>query len=154
MATRSPRWFVGALLVPVALAGCSSDDEPSPDTASSASASSPTSDSATGAGDVCTELSAVRTAAATVRSDLRARDFAAAATDLSTLESAMDDLVEAMSSSAEGDVDDVESAWNDVRSTFANLDTSDLGRARSMMQDSVGELRTALENVGGDLSCS
>ena len=143
--------MLGALL----LAACSSSDEPSSDTASSPSESSPTSGSDTPTtGDVCAELSAVKSAAVTIRSDLRARQLAAAATDISTLQSAIDDLVQAMSSSAQGDVEDVTSAWNDVKSTVANLDKSNLGQVRSMLQESVGELRTALENVGSDLSCS
>jgi hypothetical protein len=155
LATRSLRWLVGALLVALPLAACSSGDEPSSDTASSPTESSPTSGSETPTtGDVCAELSAVKSAAVTIRSDLQARQLAGAATDISTLQSAIDDLLQAMSSSAQGDVDDVTSAWSDVKSTVANLDKSNLDQARTMLQDSVGELRTALENVGSDLSCS
>jgi hypothetical protein len=155
MAARFPHRLAGALLVALALAGCSDSDGSSSGAAPSPSESSPTSSSsAPAAGEVCASLSDVKTAAEAIKSDVQEKQLSALTTDVPALKAAVNDLIQAMSAGAQQSVADVRSAWDNVESTVQGMDKSDLGQARSTLQGPVDQLRSTLESVGSDLNCS
>jgi hypothetical protein len=157
VALRCLRRLAGAALCVLVLAGCSDSGDSSASGESSPSASSSSQSVSPGtatSGDVCDALSEVETAAGRIESDAQGANLAALAGDVASLQSSVQELFRAMSSSAQADVDQVKSAWSDVMSAAAGLDRSDLGQARSVMAEPVGQLRTALQDVGRDMSCS
>ena len=142
--------FAAAALMATALVACSDDDSTgrSGDSTPTPSGSAATDETA------CAALDSVKSAASTLESDLKAKDFAAAKTDVNTLEASLRDLRAALSSGAQAGADELDSAWDSVKSTFQGLSASDLGSLQSTMQAPVAELKTTLEGLGSDLSCS
>ena len=59
-----------------------------------------------------------------------------------------------MSSGAQQGKEELQSAWNEVKTTFAGLSKSDIGQVQSKMQGPVDKLKTALDSVTSSLNCS
>jgi hypothetical protein len=74
--------------------------------------------------------------------------------DIGGLDTAVKNLLDAMSAGAQQNKDQLQSAWGNVKSTFQGLSKSDIGQVQSKMQGPVDQLKTALDSVTSGLSCS
>ena len=154
MVTRALSRLLVAALMALLLVACSANDGANSGDGSPPTNSTPTSTAGPTDGTVCTALSNVRTSASTLASDLQSRDLAAVRGHVSELDTAVNDLVDGMSSGAQEGADELRSAWGNVKSTFEGLDKSDIGQVRTKMQVPVDQLRTTLDSVTSGQGCS
>jgi len=154
MVTKALRRLLAAALMASVLVACSDDSSTSSGDGTPSSASSPSSGATTGNDAACAALSNVKSSAATLKTDLQAKNFGTARTDVGVLESAVNDLVTALQSGAQQGTADLTSAWDNVKTTFQGLDKSDVGTMKATMAPSVDQLKTTLESLTSSLSCS
>ena len=153
MTARAVPRLVAAALMALVLAGCStsagsSSSESPAATTTPASTASPTNDT------VCTSLSAVKSSAATLKSDLQSKNLSAVTADINNLDTAFKALIAAMSSAAQARGAELQSAWDNVKTTFQGLSKSDIGQVQSKMQGPVDQLKTTLDSVTSGLNCA
>ena len=154
MTARAVPRLVAAALMALVLAGCStsagssSSESPAATSTTPATTASPTNDT------VCTSLSAVKSSAATLKSDLQSKNLSAVTADINNLDTAFKALIAAMSSAAQARGAELQSAWDNVKTTFQGLSKSDSGQVQSKMQAPVDQLKTTLDSVTSGLNCA
>jgi PBP1b-binding outer membrane lipoprotein LpoB len=154
MTTRAVPRLVAAALMAFILTGCSSSAGSSSSESPAATSTTPASTASPTTNTVCTSLADVKSSAATLKSDLQARNLSAVTADINKLDTAFKTLIAGMSSAAQAGSAELQSAWDNVKNTFQGLSKSDIGQVQSKMQAPVDQLKTTLDSVTSGLNCS
>jgi hypothetical protein len=142
-----------ALCLVAALAACSDDGGDEAGDGATPDSSSPSSPAATTDEAICVALAEVNENAQTLQADLPGEERDVLGNDVSDLDMSISDLITALQNAARAEAEQVQSAWDDVKTTFSSLSDEDVDQIQEQLQPAVGKFKTALDDLNNGVSC-